>query len=122
MASIDLLDAYFQVPIHPSSRKYLHFVHEGKTFQFRALCFGLATAPQVFTRIFSLISEWSHSRGIRFLRYIDDWLVLAESPEELQEAVNSIISLCRELGIVVNRAKSELLPKQRVQYLSLIHI
>ena len=93
MASIDLSDAYFQVPIHPTSRKYLRFVHEGKTYQFRALCFGLATAPQVFTRIFSLISEWSHSRGIRLLRYIDDWLVLAKSAEEFQEAVNSILCL-----------------------------
>ena len=50
MASIDLSDAYFQVPIHRSSRKYLRFFHEGQVFQFRALCFGLATAPQVFTR------------------------------------------------------------------------
>ena len=68
MASIDLSDAYFQVPVHPSSRKYLRFYHKGKTFQFRALCFGLATAPQVFTRIFALILEWAQSRGMRLLR------------------------------------------------------
>ena len=50
MASIDLRDAYLQVPIHPSSQRYLSFYVAQGVFQFRALCFGLTTAPQVFTR------------------------------------------------------------------------
>ncbi|XP_066962241.1 uncharacterized protein [Macrobrachium rosenbergii] len=48
MVSIDLQDAYFHVPIHPDSRKFLRFVFEGQVYQFHALCFGLSTAPQVF--------------------------------------------------------------------------
>ena len=43
MASIDLKEAYLQVPVHPDSRPYLRFVSEGHTFQFKALCFGLST-------------------------------------------------------------------------------
>ena len=46
---IDLQDAYFHVPIHPSSRKYLRFAFENKVYQFRVLPFGLNTAPQNFT-------------------------------------------------------------------------
>ena len=46
---IDLQDAYFHVPIHPSSRKYLRFAFENKVYQFRVLPFGLNTAPRVFT-------------------------------------------------------------------------
>ena len=72
MASIDLSDAYFQVPVHRASRKFLRFTIEGTVYQFKALCFGLATAPQVFTRVFILISSWTHSQGIRLLRYLDD--------------------------------------------------
>ena len=45
---IDLQDAYFHVPIHPSSRKYLRFAFENKVYQFRVLPIGLNTAPQVF--------------------------------------------------------------------------
>ena len=45
---IDLQDAYFHLPIHPSSRKYLRFAFENKVYQFRVLPFGLNTAPQVF--------------------------------------------------------------------------
>ena len=47
LASLDLKDAYFQIPIHRSSRKLLRFTLEGTVYQFRALCFGLSTAPQV---------------------------------------------------------------------------
>ena len=46
---IDLQNAYFHVPIHPSSRKYLRFAFESKVYQFRVLPFSLNTAPQVFT-------------------------------------------------------------------------
>ena len=34
---IDLQDAYFHVPIHLSSRKYLRFAFENKVYQFRVL-------------------------------------------------------------------------------------
>ena len=62
LASLDLKDAYFQIPIHPSSRKLLRFTSEGTVYQFRTLCFGLSTAPQVFTRVFAAMSAWAHSR------------------------------------------------------------
>ena len=73
LASMDLKDAYFQVSVHPSSRKFLRFVSQGTVYQFKVLCFGLSTAPQVFTRVFAAVSAWVHTRGIRLLRYLDDW-------------------------------------------------
>ena len=56
MVSLDLKDAYLQVSIHPESRKFLRFMAFGKSYQFRALCFGLSTAPQVFTRVMAPVS------------------------------------------------------------------
>ena len=60
MVSLDLKDAYLQVPIHPGSRKYLRFIVFGQVYQFKALCFGLSTAPQVFTRVTALVSTFLH--------------------------------------------------------------
>ena len=48
MFSNDLKDTYLQVLIHPDSRRYLQFVADRQVYQFKALCFGLSTAPQVF--------------------------------------------------------------------------
>jgi hypothetical protein len=48
---ISALNAYFHVPIHPESRRYLRFLHQGVVWQFKALPFGLNTAPQAFTKV-----------------------------------------------------------------------
>ena len=120
MVFIDLKEAYLQVPIHPDSRKYLRFVAFGKPYQFRALCFGLSTAPQVFTRVMALISSILHSLGIRIRRYLDDWLVQANTREAVLQALETVLSICCELGIVVNPAKPNFVPAQRVLYLGTV--
>ena len=51
MVSIDVKDAYLQVCVHPGSRRYLRFMAFRRAYHFKALCFGLSTAPQVFTRV-----------------------------------------------------------------------
>ena len=119
LASLDLKDAYFQIPIHGSSRKLLRFMSEGTVYQFKALCFGLSTAPQVFTRVFAAVSAWAHSRGIRLLRYLDDWLVLSSSEKKAKESIRELLSLCRTLGIVINEKKSDLVPSQSAKYLGM---
>ena len=120
LASIDLKDAYFQVPVHPASKKLLRFVSSGKVYQFKALCFGLSTAPQVFTRVFAAVSSWAHARGIRLLRYLDDWLILSPSEKQTQQHINQLLSLCRSLGIVVNAEKSDFSPSKSVEYLGMV--
>ena len=115
LASLDVKNAYFQIPIHRSSRKLLRFTSEGTVYQSRALCFGLLTAPQVF----AAVSAWAHSHGIRLLRYLDDWLLLASSKREANQAVQSLLSLCHTLGIVVDEKKSDLVPSQTAKYLGM---
>ena len=83
MASIDLWEAYLQDPVHPESRPFLRFVTNGQVYQFKALCFGLSMAPQVFTRVMVPVSAILHSWGIRMRRYLDDWLVQSSSRESL---------------------------------------
>ena len=119
LASLDLKDAYFQIPIHGSSRKLLRLMSEGTVYQFKALCFGLSTAPQVFTRVFAAVSAWAHARGIRLLRYLDDWLVLSSSEKKAKESIRELLSLCRTLGIVINEKKSDLVPSQSAKYLGM---
>ena len=119
MIFIDLKDAYLhlQVPIHPASRKFLRFVVDGRVYQFKALCFGLSTTPQVFMRVMALMSSFLHSLGVRMLHYFDDWLVLASSH---LEARDKVLQMCSLLGIVVNLEKSSLVPSQTTIYLGMV--
>ena len=102
-----------------SSRKLLRFMSEGTVYQFKTLCFGLSTAPQVFTRVFAAVSAWAHSRGIRLLRYLDDWLVLSSSEKKAKQSIRELLSLCHTLGIVINEKKSDLVPSQSAKYLGM---
>ena len=120
MASIDLREAYLQVPVHPESRRFLCFVAHGRTYQFTALFFGLSMAPQVFTRVMAPVAAVLHSLGIHMRRFLDDWLVQASSREGLLRDLEVVLSLCRELGIVVNLEKSNSSPLQVFQYLGVI--
>ena len=49
VTSIDFKDAYFHIPIHSQSRNYMRFHVQGCSYQFKALPFGLSTAPMEFT-------------------------------------------------------------------------
>ena len=120
MASIDLKEAYLQVPVHPASRHFLRFLFRDQVYQFKALCFGLSTASQVFTRVMAPVSAMLHSLGIRMRRYLDDWLVQSSSQESLLWDLRTVLQLCHELGIVVNPQKSNLVPSQVVQYLGVV--
>ena len=113
-------EAYLQVPVHPESRRFLCFVAHGRTYQFKALCFGLSTAPQVFTRVMAPVSAILHSLGICMRRYLDDWLVQASSREALLRDLGIVLSLCCELGIVINPEKSNFSPSRVVQYLGVV--
>ena len=120
MASIDLKEAYLQVPVHPASRHFLRFMFRDTVYQFKALCFGLSTAPQVFTRVMAPVSAILHSMGIRMRRYLDDWLVQSTSWESLLGDLQTVLQLCHELVIVVNPQKSNLVPSQVDQYLVVV--
>ena len=120
MASIYLKKAYLQVPVHPDSHRFLRFVAQGRAYQFSALCFGLSTAPQVFSRVMAPVSAILHSWGIRMRRYLDDWLVQSSSRKSLLHDLQVVLNLCHELGIVVNTEKSHLKPSQVVQYLGVV--
>ena len=120
MVSIDLKDAYLQVPIHPDSRKYLRFMAFNKVYQFKVLCFGLSMAPQVFTRVMAPVSAILHTLGIHLRRYLDDWLIQASSREQVLLSLRTVLHLCNSLGIVVNWEKSQLVPTQRICYLGVL--
>ena len=112
VTSLDFSDAYFHIPIHPRSRKYLSFFLNSKAYQFTALPFGLATAPLEFTKVVKEVKLMAQARGLRIHQYLDDWLLRAPCPEICQRHTQTLLALCRKLGWVVNLKKSELVPQQ----------
>ena len=63
MASIDLKDAYYTVPVHPSHQKYLKFIFNGTRYQYTCLPNGLSSAPRIFTKLMKPGYALLHSQG-----------------------------------------------------------
>jgi len=112
VVSIDIKDAYLHVPIHPEFRKYLHLAFLGKVYRFRVLPFGVATAPYVFTRLVSAMAAAIRLRGVKFHHYLDDWLIVGDSVQQVQRSARIVLELAVRLGWIPNWEKSCLTPTQ----------
>ena len=69
LASIDLKDAYFQIPVHQLSRKPLRFLSEGTVLSVQGPVFRTV---DYLSGLHQGVSAWVHSQGIRLLQYLDD--------------------------------------------------
>ncbi len=84
-AAIDLKDAYFHVSILPCHRPFLRFAFKGRAYQYKVLPFGLSLSPRVFTKVAEAALVPLKEEGVRILNYLDDWLILAQSRNQLCE-------------------------------------
>ena len=113
---IDLQDAYFHVPIHPDSRKYLRFAFENRVYQFQVLPFSLNTAPQIFTRLGHTVTAYLHRQGISVIPYLDDWLIHHPDCQVLLRHQAQLINTLDLVGFIL---KSELDLTQDLQFLGI---
>ena len=67
MTNIDLKDAYLSVPVHETSRKFLRFIWKGTCYQFKALPFGLCSAPRIFAKVLKPVAAFLRRKAIRVL-------------------------------------------------------
>ncbi len=118
-AAIDLKDAYFHVSILPRHRPFLRFAFEGRADQYKVLPFGLSLSPRVFTKVAEAALVPLREQGVRILNYLDDWLILAQSQDQLCEHRDMVLSHLSQLGLQVNWEKSKLSPVQRISFLGM---
>ena len=119
LAKLDLKDAYFLVPIHPSHQKYLQFYWQETLYQFHCLPFGLSCAPRTFTKLMKPAVALLRERGIHLIIYLDDLLILCDCPKALKIQVALIKDLFQSLGLLINEKKSQLIPTQEIVFLGL---
>ncbi len=82
-AVVDLKDQYFHVSIFPRHRSVLRFAFEGRVYKYKVLTFGLSLSSCVFTKVAEAALVPLREQGVRILNYFDDWLILAQSQDQL---------------------------------------
>lgn len=120
MASIDLKDAFFMIPVAKEHRIFLRFRFKNQLFQFTCLPFGLCTSPFIFTKIMKPVMYSLRSKGLISCIYLDDILCIGSNYDICLNNVKQSIQVLASLGLAINYNKSNLVPSTRCKYLGFI--
>ena len=120
MASVDLKDAYYTVPIHSDHQKYLKFVFNGTLYQYTCLPNGLSSAPRIFTKLLKPVYSTLHNKGHLSSGYIDDSYLQGDTVKECQQNIMDTAGLFSRLGFHIHPTKSVLTPSHILTFLGFI--
>ena len=120
MASIDIKDAYYSVPIDEYDRRFLKFEWDSNIYQFTCFPNGLALCPRQFTKLLKPVYHNLRVHGHVSLGYIDDSYLQGDTYQECLANIVATVKLFHSLGFVVHPEKSTFIPTQRIIFLGFI--
>ena len=82
LASIDIKDAFYSVPIHESHKKYLKFMWVGVPYKFDAMPNGYVDAMRIFTKLLKPVFSSLREDAYISVTYVDDSLLYGDTFEE----------------------------------------
>jgi ribonuclease HI len=118
LASLDLKDAYFHVPVQPVYRPYLRFELLGKVYQFKFLPFGLFNRPKgLHQNIGSNHGSTASKRDshLSLSRRLPCGSNVQRSIRDLRVTQEVLM----DAGFLINLKKSYLTPTQKLKFLGL---
>lgn len=120
MASVDLKDAYYSVPLAREYRKFMRFMWKGELFQYTCLVMGLACSPRKFTKLMKPVYSDLRKLGFSNVPYIDDVYLQGDNQYDCWENVKTTVNKLQSLGFILNIEKSVFIPKQEIVFLGFI--
>ncbi|XP_055588879.1 uncharacterized protein LOC129741197 [Uranotaenia lowii] len=106
LSTIDLSEAFLQVPLEKESRRYTAFSVQGKgLFQYTRMCFGLVNSPASLAKIMDSVLGHGILEPNVFV-YLDDIVVVTETFEHHAQLLTEISRRLREANLSINREKS----------------
>ena len=111
---VDIKDCFVEFGLHPSHRRYCRFRDpQRRRWQWRTMCFGMAEAPHLCTRVLRPFIRILRGLGIRCLIYLDDLLVLSQSPSSLAASMGIAMELLQDqLQLQLKLSKCDFSPSQ----------
>ena len=123
MAKVDLKSAYRSVRLSSKSQQVTGFkwtFPDGREHVLldKKLPFGSKLAPGIFHRLSQAVRRMMSRRGFQIVAYIDDFFICESSKQKCQTALNTLISLLRQLGFLINWSKV-VDPTQKLTFLGI---
>ena len=119
MASVDLKDAYFSIPIYAGHTRYLKFSHRDKLFKFVAMPNGYGPAMRAFTKVTKVPFTSLRQKGHISVVYVDDTYLQRDTYQTCMKNVIDTINMLRSLGFTIHAEKS-VFPQQEITFLGFV--
>ena len=117
MASLDIKDAYYSIPVDESSQKYLKFLWKERLYQSCVLPNGLSPCPGWFAKLLKPpLAELRKSKH-DISAYINDTYLQDDAKENCIQNIIDTITLLRFLGFTIHAERSQFLPIQELDIL-----
>lgn len=117
LLTVDMVSAYHNFLVAERHQKYCGFCWRGAHYVYAALSFGSSAAPAIFQSMMDVIARHLRRRGVRCGTYIDDWWFAFGDRDEATAFAKELVALFGRLGLVINAAKSVLVPTHRLKIL-----
>ena len=105
LSSIDLLDAFFSIPLHVSSKKFVMFEFENVCYCYNVFPLGLTSSPRIFFKMLKPVISSLRAEGIKISSYLDDIFLCCSSASCLKFQITSTLNLLISLGFTPNYKK-----------------
>ena len=103
-STIDLKSGYWQIPLHPDSKRYTAFATlDGGQYQFRVMPFGLKNAPCTFQNIMKEVLG-AHWRKF-MIAYLGDIIVYSENVQDHLYHLATVFECLETYGLSCNLKK-----------------
>lgn len=110
-SSLDFSSGYWQIPLHPSVRKYVSFVYDGRTYSFTRLPFGLNISNTAFGQGLEAAlkppSASTYHQEDNVQIYVDDMLVSNTTYESHLVLLRNLFERIRQSGMTLKFSKCE---------------
>ena len=104
ISTLDLSQAYFQVPLDENSKEYTAFTIPGRgLYQCTRLPFGLSNSPATFERLMDGIITPKMDGSVYC--YLDDIVIVSETFEEHFHWLRIVITRLKQANLMMNRTK-----------------
>ena len=120
MASLDLKDAYYSIPVMKEHRKYLCFLFNGRLYQFTCLPNGLSSCPHKFTKTLKPILTTLHKDGHIASGYLDDIYLQGKNYNDCLRNIINTLKLFIKLGFIIHPTKSVFVSSKEIKMLGFI--
>lgn len=119
---LDLKSAFWQYPIGPDLSERFGTSDPrdpNRLYRWQVLPMGFSLSPLNFCSLTSaFVSAW-RAVGIRVLGYVDDFIIVANSPEELAQSTRIVVSDLIRAGVRISAKKSFIAPFNLLDFLGL---